>query len=349
MDSYSKILIYYFSGTGNSRNVSTWISKFATNKNIPCELFDISKIERRNLPVPPENTLIVFCSPVHGFNYPPIMLHFIRHFPKGNNHVILMNTRAGMLIGKFITPGLTGVAFYLASMFLLIKGYSIRALYPVDLPSNWISLHPGLNDRTVKFLYEKNQLKVNAFLAETLAGKRSFRKASMELVQDIAIAPVALLYYFIGRFYISKTFYASHKCNNCGLCIKACPVKAIVKIDKRPFWTFHCESCMKCIGNCPEKAIEVGHGFIIAFTVFYSTVILVLFYKYFNQFFFKLDNYWLQFVIEPLLLIVFLSFAYRIFHWLLRFKFFEKIILYSSLTHYKFWGNRYKAPKEIMK
>ena len=72
------------------------------------------------------------------------MLNFLIHFPKGRNKVLLINTRAGMLIGKWITPGLTGIAFYFSALVLKLKGYSIKAMFPVDLPSNWISVHPGL-------------------------------------------------------------------------------------------------------------------------------------------------------------------------------------------------------------
>jgi hypothetical protein len=54
---------------------------------------------------------------------PAIMLKFIRRFPKWKNKVVLMNTRAGMLIGKFITPGLTGIAFYLSALILFLKGF----------------------------------------------------------------------------------------------------------------------------------------------------------------------------------------------------------------------------------
>lgn len=71
-------------------------------------------------------------SPVHGFNYPPIMLHYLLRFPKGNNEVMLMNTRAGMRIGNWVTPGISGISLYLSALILRWKGYKIRSLYPVD-------------------------------------------------------------------------------------------------------------------------------------------------------------------------------------------------------------------------
>jgi hypothetical protein len=203
-----RIAIYYFSGTGNSRNVAFWISEVAARHDIECSLVNIGSINRLVTDPPPPGAMVIFISPVHGFNYPPVMLNFIARFPKGNNHVVLMNTRAGMLIGKWITPGLTGIAFYFASLILLLKGYSIRGMVPVDMPSNWISIHPGLNDRTVKYLHAKNKERVIRHAEIILSGKLYFR-AVREIIQDILISPVSLLYYFIGRFGFAKTFYAS--------------------------------------------------------------------------------------------------------------------------------------------
>lgn len=105
MDKYSHLAVYYFSGTGNSANVARWLAQAATEKGMEVEMVNIAHSDRLHFQSPDANALIAFCSPVHGFNYPPVMQSFIRHFSKGNNPVLLLNTRAGMLIGKWITPG----------------------------------------------------------------------------------------------------------------------------------------------------------------------------------------------------------------------------------------------------
>lgn len=341
---YNKIIIYYFSGTGNSKNVALWFSQVAKENGSECQIYNIAHFDRHSVEQPETGALVVFTSPIHGFNYPPIMLNFILHFPKGKNKVVLMNTRAGMLIGKFITQGLTGIAFYLSALILLIKGFSIKAILPVDMPSNWISLHPGLNMRTVKYLHEKNKERVEVFARKIVQGKSYFR-ALLE-VYDLMLAPIALAYFVAGRFFLSKTFYASRDCNNCDLCIKSCPVKAIIKVDNRPFWTFNCESCMKCMSSCPKKAIETGHGYIAAFVFLFNAIILVAFYKSLNTYFPHIENGLIKFVVESVLSITFIGIWYRIIHWLLRNKLFEQITVYTSLTKYKWWGRRYKALKE---
>lgn len=344
METYKNLVIYYFSGTGNSKNVATWMSDVAIKNNVLPFLINIANTNNLSSDPPPAGALVAFVSPIHGFNYPPIMLNFIRRFPKGKNNVLLVNTRAGMLIGKFVTPGLTGIAFYLSALILKLKGYSITGMYPVDLPSNWISIHPGLNERTVKYLHARNKEKVVAFAQNVLTGKKEF-KALREVIQDAAVFPIAILYYFIGRFMLAKTYYASSNCDNCDVCIKNCPVNAIIKINNKPFWTFNCESCMKCMGNCPKKAIETAHGFIVGVIVINSSVVMLLFYKYLSSFFIAIQNAILKFVIEQFIFFLLLGISYRVIHYCLRFKFIERIIVYTSLTKYKFWGRRYKAIK----
>ena len=111
------------------------------------------------------------------------------------------------------------------------------------------------------------------------------------------------------------------------------------------FWTFNCESCMNCMSNCPNRAIETGHGYIGAFIYVFMSVLMGLFNKYFGLWFFTIENSLLKMLIESALFVAFMGIWYRILHWLLRFKIFERLIVYTSLTKYKWWGQRYKAMK----
>lgn len=338
MNAFHKILIFYFSGTGNSKQVAKWISGFALARSIDCELFDISKTGISQSKPLNSNALIIIISPIHGFNYPKITLDFIRRFPSGKNKIVLMNTRAGMKIGSFITPGLTGIAFILSSLLLKRKGYKIAGQIPFDMPSNWISIHPALNEGTVKFIHKKNYERVKKHSEKIFAGKKDYL-ALRDLIQDILIAPVSLGYYLLGKYVFAKSFYASYRCDNCENCIKQCPVKAISIINDHPYWTFKCESCMKCMNSCPKRAIETAHGLfaliIILISILSSAVIT-------PTLSFISSNGLLKFTIVNLLLVVFLFGFYRLQHLLLRKKFVGKLIAFSSLTYYRFWG-RYKS------
>ncbi len=83
MNTYSELVIFYFSGTGNSKQVAGWFSEFAAKRNIASRIYDISKIEKGTLEPINNNSLIIIISPVHGFNYPKITLDFIMTFSCG--------------------------------------------------------------------------------------------------------------------------------------------------------------------------------------------------------------------------------------------------------------------------
>jgi len=338
MNAFHKILIFYFSGTGNSKQVANWISEFAAARSIDCKLFDISKTDVLQIETLDSNVLIIISSPVHGFNYPKITLDFIARFPKGKNKLVLMNTRAGMKIGSFITPGLTGIAFILSSLLLKRKGYKIVGQIPFDMPSNWISIHPALNERTVKFIHQKNYDRVKKHSDKILAGKKDFL-ALRDLIQDILIAPISLGYYLVGRYAFAKTFYASYKCDNCDICIKQCPVKAIEKVNNRPYWTFNCESCMKCMNSCPQRAIETAHGLFIITTFLISTLSSLILTPLLPE---SGINDLIRFLIVNSVLLAFLWILYKAQHLIIGKKFAGKMLAFTSLTYYKFWG-RYKS------
>jgi len=338
MSTFSEILMFYFSGTGNSKQVAKWISEFAAARSIDCKLFDISKTDISQLEPLDSNALIIIISPVHGFNFPKITLDFIAHFPKGKNKLVLMNTRAGVKIGSFITPGLTGIAFILSSLLLKRKGYKIVGQIPFDMPSNWISIHPALNERTVKFIHQKNYDRVKKHSEKIFAGKKDFL-ALRDLIQDILIAPISLGYYLVGRYAFAKTFYASYKCDNCDVCIKQCPVKAIEKINNRPYWTFNCESCMKCMNSCPKRAIETAHGLFIITIFLISTLSSLILTPLLPE---SGINDLIRFLIVNSALMAFLWILYKAQHLLIGKKFAGKMIAFTSLTYYKFWG-RYKS------
>ncbi len=341
------IKIYYFSGTGNARQVAHWFSEVAIGRNVKAEVINIAKLPSNKIVREEKQTLIGFCSPTHGFNLPPITLKFLFRFPRGNNSVFIMNTRAGMKMGKFYLCGISGLAQLLAALVLILKGYKVVGMRPVDLPSNWISVHPGLRNKVAASMFERCERNTRRFAKDILNGKRRY-KALYDVIQDLAVSPIAVLYYFIGRFVLAKSLVASHSCTMCRLCIQSCPVQAIKEIDRRPYWTFKCESCMKCMNTCPERAIQVAHGLVIGSLYLIST--LGMEFLYFSNIHRippgvvhdLFESRAFEFIFSALLTLAFIYLSYRLFHFLMRYRPFERLVILTSLTIYKFW-RRYNA------
>jgi ferredoxin len=280
------------------------------------------------------------------------MLYFIFRFPKSNkNQVFLINTRAGMKFGKLFITGLSGVALLFSALILKFKKYKIIGMRSIDLPSNWISLHPGLKPSAIESIFVKRKNDTISFITKLLEGKKSY-SAFKDIIQDMIVAPIAVLYYIFARFIFSKSFIASKDCTHCNLCIEQCPVNAIKLVDKRCFWTYKCESCMQCMNTCPHRAIETAHGFIIGLSYLVYAVILVWLYEVLNIEYFEKTSVvggyaaLLLFAFNSAIYLMFIFLGYRIMHYLLRFRFFERVFVYTSFTKYKFW-KRYKPFKKV--
>jgi ferredoxin len=157
-----------------------------------------------------------------------------------------------------------GTGGYLIALLLFLKGYNVRGVVGLDMPSNWISAHPGLGPKSVAGIIDRAKNKTMRFMDQILAGGRRFPLGGLvQLLPGLILLPVSIGYLLIGRFFLAKLFFANARCNGCGICGDYCPNQAIRMWgtkNPRPYWTFSCESCMRCMGYCPHKAVEAGHS-----------------------------------------------------------------------------------------
>jgi Pyruvate/2-oxoacid:ferredoxin oxidoreductase delta subunit len=347
MGKWSSIYIYYISGTGNARKSCEWIADEAIKNGIEPVVQQIDRLENIEIPEPSEKRLVGFAFPTHGFNAAPIMLRFIASFPRGIcKDVFLLNTRAGMKLSRLFLPGLSGIALILPAFILLIKGYRCIAFRPVDLPSNWIPLHPGLKKKVIDSIFVRCERIVRDFSRKLFSGEKIY-VGLYSLPIDLLISPVAFGYYIAGRFFLSKTFIANYKCTNCGLCIKECPTSSIKLVNNRPYWKITCESCMRCLNHCPERAIEAAHGMAVLFwfiiTMVNSLVLIILINNL------KIANdstllLILKHVASLAFTVIIPVIIYYIIHYAMAIRPVKYLVRFTSLTFMSFW-RRYQPGK----
>jgi Pyruvate/2-oxoacid:ferredoxin oxidoreductase delta subunit len=350
MDScrYKALYIYYISGTGNARISSLWIAEEARKKGLDVFIQRIDRLENIVFPPAGDKIILGFAFPTHGFNAAPIMLRFISGFPRGNGrNVFLLNTRAGMKLYKFFMPGLSGVALMLPAFILWLKGYRCTGFRPVDLPSNWISLHPGLKEKVIESIFRRCEKIVRNFTHKILSGRKVW-KGLYTIPVDLLLIPLALGYYLGGRYFLAKTFIANNNCNNCGLCIKECPTSSITLVQDRPYWKLTCESCMRCLNSCPCNAIETAHGMAVAFWFIFTSVNARIALLIISCFGIRSDVWWwllLKNLGSIAILVIIVTSLYLVMHYAMFFKPVRSLIRFTSLTALPFW-RRYRYPEK---
>ncbi len=141
---YKKSTIYYFTGTGNSYRVASWMGETATTQGINSCVASISGARPAEEIENGSENLLGLVFPTHGFTAPWHVIHFALRLPRRRGtHAFVTPTRAGTKIIGFL-PGMEGTAGYLIALILLLKGYILQGVQAVDMPSNWMALHWGL-------------------------------------------------------------------------------------------------------------------------------------------------------------------------------------------------------------
>ncbi|HBC85463.1 MAG TPA: hypothetical protein DCZ94_00770 [Lentisphaeria bacterium] len=237
-----KIILYFFSGTGNT----LWASRqFA-------EEMQKHGIETRLVPLPcavPDNleddSTIAIAFPVYSSTAPPFVCDWIRSLPetKKTVPVVLISTLAGF-------SGLVKGPFY---HILKKKGYMPLAVREFIMPPNYFHKY---NDARNFQIMERAKSAAADFAKEISEGKSQW-PASPSFLNPLQLVAEKFFKHG-GTGFLGKGFHADKgKCTKCGFCIRLCPVDNINSTtDGYPAWTGKCQQCLRCITYCPADAIS---------------------------------------------------------------------------------------------
>ncbi len=226
-------MIYYFSGTGNSR----WVAKTLAKK-ICVSLSNIMDCNINSLPIDEEIFGIVF--PVYAWGAPEPVIDFVKRLrgtPSFSFAICTCGSEAGYAIEK------------------LTQIVSFDSMYSIAMPSNYI-LGADLEDK--KSMHKKidNAKLALDVIAAQIASRTSVKEVTEGSFPWIKSNLANLGFRKFGRN--TKLFHATENCTSCMKCVKDCPANTIELINGKPKWGELCYQCMACINLCPERAIEYG-------------------------------------------------------------------------------------------
>lgn len=263
---YKQAAFFYSTGTGNSYRACCWMAGVLERSGAETTVVQLEASRPGGEVGEGSDGVLCMAFPTHGFTAPwSVIVGAIGLPRRRGTHAVVVATRAGIRIGSFCLPGLEGTAAYLIACILLLKGYRVRGVMGLDMPSNWLALHWGLHPGHVRVISRRAQRKTERFIARVLAGEVVLW-GWVPLLLGLVLSPLSLLYLFLGRLLLPKVFFAGPRCTGCGLCAQMCPAQAIVMhgAPPRPFWTGRCQSCQRCMAYCPERAVEASHSWALA-------------------------------------------------------------------------------------
>ena len=198
---FKHINVYYFTGTGNSGRTASWIAEKAKVKGIETIRKPIDSAKPKDEIVKGKETLLVLGMPTHGFMPPYSMFRFALMLPRAKGtKAAVFATRAGILIGKLHPPGLAGFSPFIISLILLLKGYCLRGIKTLNMPSNWIQVHPGYREKNARIIINESKPYFDRFAEGILSGKSSFITVNnlYEFIFGIFLLPIGIMY-FLSR------------------------------------------------------------------------------------------------------------------------------------------------------
>lgn len=349
---YREATLYFYTGTGNSYRVTEWVAEVARTSGAHVTMRSIGSARPVEEIGQGETALLGLVMPTHGFTTPWAMLRFALRLPRRERtHALVVATRAGGKIGPLFTPGVEGTATFLVSLILALKGYRVRGATGVDMPSNWIAVHPGFPPKAVAAIENRARGKTSRFVGAILSGKRRFN-GWLPLLIGLCFFPISLAYLLVGRLFLTKLFFASDRCTGCGLCAEHCPNQAIRMVGRgrrrRPYWTFLCESCMRCMGYCPTRAVEanylLGIGTYLLAAAIPTAVLLAWLRVRVPALSFLVGVPGL--LVETIYAVVIMGLAYPLVHLLLRVRWINRFFTLITPTHYY---RRYHEPDVTLK
>lgn len=236
-------MIYYFSGTGNSRWVAEKLAKLTndTAADIAPRIRDKACTEAVTAG-PGERIGLVF--PVHAWGAPKIVDEFVAAVTVDKGAYAYAVCTCGDDAGR--------------AMQRLHKRFAWQAAWSVSMPNNYLPMYdvdaPALAAEKLAAAREKLPR-----IAEAVNARQAVTDIRSGAFAGIKTAVVHPLF---STFAVStKPFFADDGCTGCGLCARICPRGAIRMADGKPVWEkSHCLQCMACIQRCPVRAIQYGEG-----------------------------------------------------------------------------------------
>lgn len=241
-----KVVIYNFSGTGNTLFISELFRKNFSLKSISVDLRFIENIE--SFESQSKYDFLVVSFPVYALNPPKLVLDFVKNLPNTSTKkpVLIIATCAGM----------EGASINILRKVFLKKGYNVLSTYKYTMPDN------------VSFMFSKQlsseeDIKKRVIDSKDKADKdfNNLYSGKYEVIKSNIFKNIiswTLSAYFNRGLRKKKWLFDKEKCTFCSVCENICPVKnIIVKKQKREVkFSDKCVMCTRCYNLCPENAIN---------------------------------------------------------------------------------------------
>ncbi len=235
-------MIFYFSGTGNSRYCAKRLAHRLGDEAVDAFPF----LRDGRFPALTSRSPWVFVSPTYGWQLPRIFEALLRggRFSGSRDAYFVMT--CGAEIGDPI-PRLEALCRDM--------GLTYRGVLPVVMPENYIALFRAPGPEEARAIVEAAVPGLEEG-AERIRRGESLPPVRRGAIDKLKSGPVNAFFY---RFVIKAgPFRSTSACVGCGKCAAVCVENNIRLRDGRPVWGDRCTHCMACICGCPAEPLSTA-------------------------------------------------------------------------------------------
>jgi len=254
-----KILIIYFSGTGNTYYCANYIKERLAQNGNEISMYSIESLSKGKIG---HYDFLIAGFPVYAGDLPAVMRMYFEGIP--------LTACKGAYI--FCTKGVfSGKSLKRASNILKSSGYHISGYADVTMPGSDGLAFLKKDSAAVRKMCNKNFKQIEPLdrLIEKIKNDIKAAESTGNIASSVnipgTISGVILdivfkLTYIPVEHWMKGKFRADVNCVRCGLCKKICPSHNIEVTDKGVCFDGRCYLCMRCIHQCPQAAIQIGKG-----------------------------------------------------------------------------------------
>ena len=240
-------MIFYFSGTGNSKAVAKMLSEGLGDQLVDMGVGVRSSSYKYSIA---SREMVGIVCPIYNWGLPTLVVSFLQQMqlPAKLNPFIYV---------VFTCGGSIGCADKQLNEVLDNRGYALSAAYSVPMPDNYI-LSFNLLSSPVRITELLNAAPARVGLIIEAIKERRPVESLLNRGHFPRLA-TAFCYpaYRNGRS--TEPFYSTSACVGCGLCERVCSIGAIKLYDNHPVWLVPtCVTCLACLHRCPQRALPYG-------------------------------------------------------------------------------------------
>ncbi len=238
-----KVILYVFSGTGNTLKVAALYKKYM---NADVTVYRISE-KSGKFPSPEEYDLVGVGYPIHAFSAPEPVINFCKKLPAVAYRRAFVFKTSGE--GLHLNDGSSQKCIKI----LKKKGYDVTLERHVVMPYNMIYRHSDAMAKQM-WIYAKALVKLSCNELE------SFKRENVKepFYKTFFIPPLNWIESKFAHLHGPMFKVDTNKCIDCGKCAGVCPENNIEKIDGKYKFGHKCVLCMGCSFGCPVDAVHVG-------------------------------------------------------------------------------------------